>query len=137
MVNAGVANDVGIVLVLLSPELFGKHVLHFDGGGAVRLSGAVRLVLGGAVVPVAGHHLTSPHLEVPRPHWHVLAPNRFDPFREEPLQVRGRQMLYFTLKRSRLSEARKATVVSSLFLRRRLQPTARVKPTLLTKTKIK
>ena len=98
VVNAGVANDVGIVLVvLLSPELFGKHVLHLDGGGAVRLGlgGAVQLVLGGVVVPVAGHHLTSPHLEVPRPHWHVLAPNRFDPFREEPLQVRGRQNALF------------------------------------------
>ena len=75
--------------------------------------------------------MTSPHLEAPRPHWHVLAPNRFDPFREEPLQVRGRQLLYFTLKRSRLLQARKVTDVSSLFLRRRRQPTARVQPTLL------
>ena len=78
VVDAGVANEVGIVLVvLLSPELFGKHVLHFDGGGAVRLGGAVLLV--GVVGPVAGHHLTSPHLQVPRPHWHVLVPNRLDP----------------------------------------------------------
>ena len=95
VVDAGVANDVGIVLVvLLSPELFGKHVLHLDGGGAVRLGGAVQLVLGGVVVPVAGHHLTSPHLEAPRPHWHVLVPNRSDPFREEPQQLEGQQLLY-------------------------------------------
>ena len=95
VVDAGVANDVGIVLVvLLSPELFGKHVLHLDGGGAVRLGGAVQLVLDGVVVPVAGHHLTSPHLEAPRPHWHVLVPNRSDPFREEPQQVIGQQLLY-------------------------------------------
>ena len=65
MVNAGVANDVGIVLVLLSPELFGKHVLHLDGGGAVRLGlgGAVQLVLDGVVDPTAA---TTPPLACPR-----------------------------------------------------------------------